>query len=80
MELIDEGKLPKFVNAEVPEVARAYWRLPANATFRDMISVIRADEASHRLVNHTFADMHALRQANGTNPFIGRLHSDGNDK
>lgn len=77
MELIDEEKLPAFKSAEVPEVARAYWRLPANASYRDMFSVIRADEAGHRLVNHTFADMHARRQANETNPFIGRLHGDG---
>lgn len=77
MELIDEGGLPEFRTAPVPDVARAYWHLSTDATYRDMFSVIRADEAGHRLVNHTFADMHARRQANDTNPFIGRLHGGG---
>lgn len=77
MELIDEGKLPAFQTAAVPDVALSYWRLPSTATYRDMFNVIRADEAGHRLVNHTFADMHARHQANNTNPFIGRLHGDG---
>lgn len=74
IELIDEGGLREFDAVAVPEVARAYWQLRADATLRDMFSVIRADEAGHRLVNHTFADMHERRQAHGTNPFIGRLH------
>jgi hypothetical protein len=28
-----------------------YWRLPKEATFRDLILCIRADEATHREVN-----------------------------
>lgn len=75
IELIDEGKLPEFCGdkaQQVPDVAKMYWRLGDKATFRDMFSVIRADEAGHRLVNHTFADMHERKLAHGTNPFIGR--------
>lgn len=75
VELIDEGKLKKFQDTKCPAVARNYWQLADTATFRDMFVVIRADEAGHRLVNHTFADMHARQLKDATNPFIDRLHS-----
>lgn len=65
---IDEGKL--FCDTPCPEFAKAYWRLPPNATFRDFIAVVRADEAGHRLVNHTFADMHEHRMGGCANPFL----------
>jgi len=38
-----------------PEIARSYWKLPASATFRDVLLHVRADEAHHRNVNHDFA-------------------------
>ena len=31
-------------------------QLPANATLRDVVIVVRADEAHHRDVNHGFAN------------------------
>jgi hypothetical protein len=34
-----------------------YWRLGENAKFRDMVMAVRADEAEHRNVNHTFSDL-----------------------
>ena len=39
-----------------PEIAKRYWGLPADATLRDVVLVIRADEAHHRDVNHGFAN------------------------
>jgi ubiquinol oxidase len=30
--------------------------MPADATLRDVVLVVRADEANHRDVNHYFAD------------------------
>uniref|UniRef100_UPI00403B38CE Alternative oxidase, mitochondrial n=1 Tax=Trypanosoma brucei brucei TaxID=5702 RepID=UPI00403B38CE len=69
MRAIDEGRLRPTKN-DVPEVARVYWNLSKNATFRDLINVIRADEAEHRVVNHTFADMHEKRLQNSVNPFV----------
>ena len=37
-------------------LARAYWKeLPADATLRDVVLVVRNDEAHHRDVNHGFA-------------------------
>jgi len=49
---IDEGRSP---NLPAPEIAKRYWKLPADATLRDVVLVVRADEAHHRDVNHGFA-------------------------
>ncbi len=49
---IDEGRLP---DVPAPAIARHYWKLPADATLRDVVIVVRADEAHHRDVNHGFA-------------------------
>jgi ubiquinol oxidase len=50
---IDEGRSK---NVAAPEIARRYWNLPAQATLRDVVLVVRADEAHHRDVNHGFAN------------------------
>ena len=50
---IDDGLIE---NVPAPEIARRYWSLPADATLRDVVVVIRADEAGHRDRNHFFAD------------------------
>jgi ubiquinol oxidase len=50
---IDEGRSE---NVAAPEIARRYWGLPEDATLRDVVLVVRADEAHHRDVNHSFAD------------------------
>lgn len=49
---IDEGRSP---NVPAPAIARHYWQLPDDATLRDVVLVVRADEAHHRDVNHGFA-------------------------
>ena len=49
---IDEGRSP---NVPAPAIAKQYWKLPADATLRDVVLVVRADEAHHRDVNHGFA-------------------------
>ncbi|TBW40075.1 oxidase [Siculibacillus lacustris] len=49
---IDEGRSP---NGPAPAIARHYWKLPPEATLRDVVLVVRADEAHHRDVNHGFA-------------------------
>ena len=53
LELIDAGE---HANVPAPEIAKAYWKLPANATLRDVVLAVREDEAGHRDVNHGFAD------------------------
>jgi ubiquinol oxidase len=50
---VDNGTYP---NVSAPQVAIMYWKLPPDAMLRDVIVVIRADEARHRDVNHQFAD------------------------
>ena len=50
---IDEGRSP---NLPAPAIAKRYWQLPDDATLRDVVLVVRADEAHHRDVNHGFAD------------------------
>ncbi len=50
---IDEGR---SANVPAPAIARHYWKLPDHATLRDVVLVVRADEAHHRDVNHGFAD------------------------
>ena len=49
---IDEGRSP---NVPAPAIARHYWRMPDDATLRDVVMLVRADEAHHRDVNHGFA-------------------------
>nr|WP_264673256.1 alternative oxidase [Marinobacter sp. ELB17] len=50
---VDSGRLE---NVPAPQIAIDYWKLPADATLRDVIIVVRMDEAGHRDVNHRFAD------------------------
>lgn len=57
---IEEGR---SANVPAPEVARRYWSLPEEATLRDVVLVVRADEAHHRDVNHLFANELAGRPA-----------------
>jgi len=57
IEDLDNGKLPNWSNKKAPEDAIKYWGLPENATIRDMLISIRADEANHREYNHHFADI-----------------------
>ncbi len=57
---LDDGRTP---NVAAPAIARHYWKLPADATLRDVILVVRADEAHHRDVNHGFANELAGRPA-----------------
>jgi len=49
LEEIDAGRLP---NDKAPQIAIEYWNLPANATLRDVVIAVRADEVHHRDVNH----------------------------
>ncbi|GAB4838455.1 inducible alternative oxidase 2 [Ancistrocladus abbreviatus] len=45
-------------NVPAPAIAIDYWRLPKDATLKDVVTVIRADEAHHRDVNHFASDIH----------------------
>lgn len=56
---MDAGHLPEWSKMAAPEEARTYYNLPENATFRDVVLAVRADEAMHREHNHHFADINA---------------------
>ncbi len=66
---IDNG-----IQADVPAppIAIDYWKLPANATLRDVVLVVREDEAGHRDRNHSFADDLKRRQQP-----VGKIAGDG---
>jgi ubiquinol oxidase len=49
---IDAGRVP---NVAAPAIARHYWKLPDDATLRDVVLVVREDEAHHRDINHGLA-------------------------
>jgi ubiquinol oxidase len=50
---IDSGKIQ---NVPAPRIAIDYWKLPEDATLRDVVLVVREDEAGHRDRNHEMAD------------------------
>ena len=52
LEEIDEGRSP---NVPAPAIAKHYWKMADDATLRDVVVLVRADEAHHRDVNHGFA-------------------------
>ncbi|KAI8463583.1 MAG: mitochondrial alternative oxidase [Monoraphidium minutum] len=62
---IDAGKL--WPGTPAPAIAASYWRLPPGASMRDVILAVRADEAGHSSVNHTFSNI----PQDGPNPFRG---------
>lgn len=50
---IDEGRSP---NVPAPAIAKHYWKMADDATLRDVVLLVQADEAHHRDVNHSFAN------------------------
>ena len=57
---IEEGKIE---NIKAPEIAINYWNLPLNSKLKDVVKVIRDDEAGHRDVNHSFANILNVKQS-----------------
>ncbi|OBT07382.1 oxidase [Vibrio sp. UCD-FRSSP16_10] len=58
LEKIDCGEIENVI---APEIATKYYNLPADAKLRDVILLIREDEAKHRDRNHEFADSYQSR-------------------
>jgi len=56
---LESGTIP---DQPAPEIAINYWNLPLHSTLKDVVRVIRDDEAGHRDVNHSFADIINLRR------------------
>lgn len=65
---LESGLLPKWKDLEAPEIAVEYWDMPeGHRMMKDLLLYIRADEAKHREVNHTLAN---LDQNEDPNPFV----------
>eukprot|EP00808_Paulinella_micropora_P016241 g27064.t1 len=73
LKMVDEGKIE---NVPAPKVAIKYWGLPEDASLRDVILVVRADEADHRLVNHYMGDMSDHFHTGGLEKPCDRFHVD----
>ena len=56
---LENGTIP---DQPAPKIAINYWNLPLHATLKDVVRVIRDDEAGHRDVNHTFANLINMRK------------------
>jgi ubiquinol oxidase len=52
LEQIDAGAI---ADMQIPEFARAYWKLGAEARLRELVLAVRQDEMHHRDVNHQLA-------------------------
>ena len=57
---LEAGTIP---DQPAPEIAINYWNLPLHSTLKDVVRVIRDDEAGHRDVNHQFADLINLKKS-----------------
>ena len=56
-EYLHELETGKIEDQPAPEIAINYWNLPLHSTLKDVVKVIRDDEAGHRDVNHNFANV-----------------------
>jgi ubiquinol oxidase len=53
LEEIDAGRT---ANIPAPKIAKDYYRLTEDATLRDVVVAVRADEQGHADVNHSMAN------------------------
>jgi len=54
---LEEVESGKIENVRAPKIAIDYWNLPLNSTLKDVIKVVRDDEAGHRDLNHSYANI-----------------------
>lgn len=74
---LEKGKLPKWADMPAPDIAIKYWNMPeGHRMMIDLLYYVRADEAKHREVNHTLAN---LNQKIDPNPY-GAKYGNGTGK
>ena len=66
-EYLNELENGQINDQPAPEIAINYWNLPLHSTLKDVVKVIRDDEAGHRDVNHSFANILDGRKINEDN-------------
>ena len=54
---LEEVESGKIENVKAPKIAIDYWNLSLNSTLKDVIKVVRDDEAGHRDLNHSYANI-----------------------
>jgi hypothetical protein len=64
----ENDELRAFGRKPAPDIAKRYWKLADDATMLEVIEQVLADEANHRDVNHTFANMNPR----DISPFVRR--------
>ncbi|KAF5094459.1 hypothetical protein D0Z03_002085 [Geotrichum reessii] len=76
IEDIEAGRLSNWKTRKAPQIAIDYYHLPEdNQTMLDLVYYVRADEAKHREVNHTFGN---LDQKHDRNPYALKIVDDKN--
>ncbi|CAF1509719.1 unnamed protein product [Adineta ricciae] len=68
IEELEAGRLPVWAKTSAPKIAKTYWKLKDDAMMKDVLLAVRADEATHRQVNHKLADV----GSDAPNPYIQR--------
>ena len=66
-EYLNELENGKIEDQPAPEIAINYWNLPLHSTLKDVVRVIREDEAGHRDLNHKFANILDERKKQNSN-------------
>jgi len=56
-EYLQELESGRIKDQPAPKIAIDYWNLPLHSTLKDVVRVVREDEAGHRDVNHSFANL-----------------------
>jgi hypothetical protein len=65
IEELEAGNLPGWKDLDAPEIAVKYWQMPeGQRKMKDLLLFIRADEAKHREVNHTLANLKPTKDPN----------------
>ncbi|KAJ3188058.1 inducible alternative oxidase 2 [Irineochytrium annulatum] len=54
---IEAGQIKHWASLPAPEIAKSYWRLAEDATVKDVVAAVRADEADHRDTNNLLAGL-----------------------
>ncbi|KAJ5550177.1 Alternative oxidase [Penicillium sp. DV-2018c] len=77
VEELEAGKLPLWKDLDAPEIAIQYWKMPeGQRKMKNLLLLIRADEAKHREVNHTLGN---LNHAVDPNPYNIEYVAPGQD-
>ena len=58
---LEDGRIK---DQPAPKIAIDYWNLPLHSTLKDVVRVVRDDEAGHRDVNHSFANLLNEKKSN----------------